>query len=602
MGFIHEFVRSGAPRGAATKGATDLPGGSLSRWNRAFGVSKEDGASTRHTTPSSGGGGTSGSGWTRSLTGETPATARLIQSLRSRSPGGWSDDRYEQSRHFLGIQYITIHRSCEQLAQGEFQVFRKDPTHPDGKRPVYPDDPPEGGRFCRPYDLVRLLQNPNRQDSFGDMMYRWNQQMDLTGKALTFVVPNKLGYPYEMYSIPTALAIPQAVSSPQYPDGYYRIQPVYPYGPFSSYPTPSTSVGAPIPAEWMMEFKYPHPLLRYDGYSPLTALRLHIDEVEAMDKSRWHSMRQVFNPTAVLNFENMEGAQPMNEAEIERIRADLESSQFGPDNVGKLFVATPGANLEQWGTKPVEMDYQSGWDQLVSFIMAGMGISKTAAGMVEGSSYSNLFATLKQFYWLTLDPKCQRFAAGITRTLAPFFGDDLFVEIRCRPINDHEIVHAQIGLGIQAQCLTKNEVRKMLGLHVSPEEWGTEIAGTSHEDLVMMQQEQEAMAAQAGAPPNTGIDDAMGENPNELGAVLDGLVYGARLEDAPTEASRPRSGPLATGSLGPRKSLSARFQFHKKSPKNRHKVFDYMGRELAPVNGKNGHANGHANGSTNGKH
>lgn len=563
MGFIHDIV--------AGKGVSTQPGSSLSRWRRAFNTSKEDGGAGVPSTSDATGG-----TWGRSLTGETPAMARLLSALRSRSPGGWSDDRYEQSRHFNGIQYVVIHRTCEQLAQADFQVFRRDPKHPDGKRPVMPDDPPEGGRFnVRPYDLVRLLQNPNRTDSFGDLMYRWNQQMDLTGKALTWTVPNQLGYPYEMYSIPTALAIPQPVLNAEYPDGFYRIQPVYPYGPFSSYPTPATSVGAPIPAQWMMEFKYPHPLLRYDGYSPLTAMRLHIDEVEAMDKSRFYSMKQTFNPTAVLNFENMEGGQPLPEAEIERIRADLEATQFGPENVGKLYVATPGAELTKFGSNPVDMDYQAGWEQLVGFIMGGMGISKTAAGMVEGSSYSNLFATLKQFYWLTLDPKCERFASGITRTLCPYFGDDLFVEIRCRPINDHEIVHARINLGIQAQCVTKNEVRKMMEMPVTGEEWGKEIAGTSHEDLMMMQQEQQ-MGAQG--MPSSNVDDAMGEEGDSLdqgSGTMDDLMYGgSELESKEAERSRPRSGELAVGSATPRKSFRQDRIMRKRLEKNFDRYMD----------------------------
>src|SRR5260370_35899679 len=109
--------------------------------------------------------------------------------------------------------------------------------------------------------------------------------MTLMGKALTWMVPNKLKTPMELYSIPTAIAIPQPAINPDFPDGYYRIQPIYPYGPFSSYPTPATAVGAPIPAQWMLRVKYPHPLLRYDGYSPMTVLRLQQDEIESIDRS-----------------------------------------------------------------------------------------------------------------------------------------------------------------------------------------------------------------------------------------------------------------------------------------------------------------------------
>jgi hypothetical protein len=64
---------------------------------------------------------------------------RLLEAMRSNAPGGWTDDRYEQTlRHFVGISYVAIHRLCTQLSRAEFQVFHEDPDHPDGRRPVTP--------------------------------------------------------------------------------------------------------------------------------------------------------------------------------------------------------------------------------------------------------------------------------------------------------------------------------------------------------------------------------------------------------------------------------------------------------------------------------
>lgn len=346
----------------------------------------------------------------RSVTSTSDAAfVRLLEAMRSMAPGGWSDDRWEQTRHFLGIAYVAIHRKSVMMGQAEFQVFKKDPHHPDGKRPVTPHDPPDGDRaakYVRPYDLVELLEKPNRQDYFGKWLYRVTQQKDLTGTALTWMVPNQFGTPYEMYCVPTAIAIPQPVVNPDFPDGFYRIQPVYPYGPFSSYPTPNSAVGAAVPAQWMLRFQYPHPLLRYDGYSPLTGLRLHIDEVEMMDRSRWYAMKRSINPSAVLDLSEVDGSEPWVEAELERIRADIEATMQGPENHGQLLVPPPGGRLEPWGRAPIDMEYQAGWDQLVSFIMGGFGITKPAAGMVEDSSYSTLYATLKQLHLVTLQPEC----------------------------------------------------------------------------------------------------------------------------------------------------------------------------------------------------
>lgn len=943
MGFISEQVKAvPAPDARAL-------------WDRTFGVTKED-PRPQQRTPTQ-----------KILAGSDTSYKRLLQAMRSNAPGGWSDDRYEQSRHFVGLAYVAIHRICTRMQQAEFQVFRKDPHHQDGKRPVCEKDPREGDRWAKPWDLVTLLEKPNRQDSFGKMMYRWCfpagtkirmadgsqknieqirlldevltaegnigkvnqchvrdceeglavvklwgyshlkltpehpvmtkrgyvpagelsiddwvaiprykpqesrilqtashiagevkaingrnrskvgqfvpstggtpwpggykkvpdfleltpglgrifglflaeghtakqrrvhwtfnvtemdtlvaelvrllkselgltaairlmnkrktavvvsvwgklwqrlfeslcgkwshakrihpdllcgpddflngiftgwmdgdgceqknksigttvshelalnlfdianflgltpivwqdaskkdkdginhrrswkvatdrnpregedrgdmyekvmelrskglgsskisrivkvhrqviegwfrgsrpnkcvlekdrlwrrvrsvqlepylgkvynfgvsgdnsyvaeaigvhncQQKYLTGSALTWVVPNELGDPVELYPIPTAIAIPQPTMNPQYPNGFYRLQPIYPYGPFSSWPTPSSAVGAAIPAEWMLKFQYPHPLLRYDGYSPLTALRLHLDEIESIDRSRWYSMKRTINPSAVLNLEGMEGAEPLPETEIERIKAEFEISHQGSENVGQLFIAAPGAKLEPWGGKPIDMEYQSGWDQLTAFAMGGLGITKPAAGMIEDSSYSTLFATLKQLNLVTLDPECQDISSELTRGLAHYFGDDLIVEIRCPRIDDHDLKAGKLNQLIQGMAITKGELRRELEMPLWGDERDDEIAGQPSQPQGQPGMEQGGMPGQEGMPPQEQEQDANGQYPDD---ATDGAgEEEAGLQAEPPEITRTRETPgrLGLGALGPRKSLNGK--------------------------------------------
>lgn len=523
MGVIADMARSKASAG--------FPGQNEGArlWRQAFGQSKEDQAKVEKPV-------VRGGSYGRSSISNPAAFVRLLQAFRSMAPGGWSDDRWEQSRHYFGMPYVAIHRQNELLSQAEFDVFIKDPTHPEGKREVTPEDPPQGDRKCRPYDLVKLLERPNNDDSFGDMLAQINLQLDLTGMALDWMVPNKLGTPMELYVVPTATAIPQPAVNPDYPDGYYRIQPIYPYGPFSSYPTPNTAVGAPIPAQWMLRIKYPHPFLRYDGYSPLTALRQHIDELEGMDRSRTASMRNGINPSAVLNFDEVEnGQQDLPWEEIARIQADFQESLQGPDNAGHLYVSAPGSKLEPWGGRPMDMDYPAGWDQVSSFILGALGITKPAAGMVDDSSYSTLFATLKQLYWLTLDPKCNRVAQKFTRHLAPFFGDNLIIEIRCKRIDDHDVNFGKVEKLTTLKGMPKSAIRVALEL--------MDIAPTPE----LVDELSEAGDEQGGGmPPGAAPPAAMpGETPPE-----------AKPNPPEVEAARPDPGNLSAGALGPRKSIN----------------------------------------------
>lgn len=451
---------------------------------------------------------------------------KLLEAMRSDAPGGWSDDRWEQTmRHFTGITYVAIHRLSQQLSRAEFQVFREDPDHPDGRSPVSRSD--KDG-----WELVTLLKKPNRQDSFGKLMYRWSQQKRLTGTALTWLVPNHFGRPYEMYSVPTALAIPQSATNPLYPHGYYRMQPVYPYGPFSTWPSATTSVGAAIPAEWVMKFQYPHPLLRYDGYSPMTGMRLHIDAIEMIDKARHYLMRRGIHPNAVLNSTDAEGTEELNNDILDRLKAEFEGDHMGPENFGRLFVAYAGWKLEQWGNPPSEMAFEQGWDQLSSFILGGgFGITKPAAGMVEDSSYQTLFATMKQLHLITLDPDCNEISQDLTRHVAPYFGDDLIVDVRLPRIDDHEIRFTRIDKAITGKCITKNELRKELEFPLTKEEWGADFAGEAPQQEQPGGEENPMAAAGAEAQPgadgsDAGAGGAVGEDPMAALASLAGEDQG----------------------------------------------------------------------------
>ncbi len=514
MGFFTELVGTAKAFPGQNTGKT--------RWDEVF-ANKERTTSTedrpvRGTSPNS----------NRTLVSSDASFKRLLQAIRSMAPGGWSDNRYEQTARYESGSYVAIDRKARQLARSEFQVYIKDESLPDGKRPVRKDDPPQRP-WCKPYDLIELLQKPNNQDHFGLLMWRWEQQLDLTGMALTWMVPNELGIPVEIYPMPTAVCIPQPAINPDFPDGYYRVQPLYPYGPFSTWPTPHSAVGAPIPAQWMMRFLYPHPLLRYDGMSPQTALRKEIDALNMINTSRHATARRAINPSAVIQMDEAEGAQPWADAEIERVRSEFEADHMGPENSGRLMVMAPGSRLEEFGPNPVDMDYPNGWDQLLSFILGGgFGITKQAAGMVEDSSYSTLFATLKQLHDVTLLPQCELIAAYLTRHLAPFFGDNLIVEIRLPRIDDHEIAMGKLDKLLGMKGMPESVIRygmKQLDLPPDPVVI-KDLAEAAQKEMEMQQQMQPQPGMEGEAPMEEEVD--------------------------PAEAERPTPGNLGEGSLGPR--------------------------------------------------
>lgn len=197
------------------------------------------------------------------------------------------------------------------------------------------------------HPLYKFLLNPNKNDTFDELMYQWSSQLDLTGTSLIWMISNTLGIPVELRSIPTALAIPQPSTTDNYPNGFYRIQPIYPYGTWENISVHPITI---IPAEWMLKFV----------------------------------------------------------------------SSF--DNGGLCPLLAPR-----------------------SF-----------------TTYDSIEFYHKQIRLLVVQPRCNYIAAKLTRHLAPFFGENLRIEI-IAPKLDSE-AQKEIELLVNCRAITKNELREMYGL------------------------------------------------------------------------------------------------------------------------------------------
>ena len=99
---------------------------------------------------------------------------------------------------------------------------------------------------------IQLLTRPNQGQSWAELLADLGAEFDKTGKALLWMVPNQMGVPYEYYSVPVATATLQPVFG-SYPNGYYRIQSLYPIG------APKELKGSIVPAEWIVAFDSMHP-------------------------------------------------------------------------------------------------------------------------------------------------------------------------------------------------------------------------------------------------------------------------------------------------------------------------------------------------------
>jgi len=435
----------------------------------------------------------------------------LLAALRSRAPGQWSQNLLELSRHFSSAIFLAVNTLANQAA-AEHRVYERDPDEPESKTQLPHSDP-----------LCRLLEDPNSDDSTGDLLYQITQQLSLTGISLTWMPRNNdLDVPSELYSIPSCTAFPLPQSA-GYPNGAYRILPLY--GPFTTLPNYRSAAGAIIPADQVIRIKNHHPILRYDGYAVLTALSLQIDTIEAIDRSRWNTQQKGVDSSIAMGFD----PQVFNpdETDLNRLRVQLEALYAGPANVGKILFNPYGTTITKLSNTPMEMAWQEGWSQLVDFALACYGVPRSVASLQDAVNYATFFAALKQFYLLSLNPLLRKIAGKFNKHLVrPYHGPDLLLELIAQKITDEELLERQLANDDRVGLRTVNERRKLRDLEPVKEPWGDERVFVT-------------------SKPESDPDEE--DQPDH---------------DHDVERTRPRN-PEGRGSVGPRKSLLDALERHK---------------------------------------
>lgn len=416
----------------------------------------------------------------------------LLAGLRANAPGAWSDNRLKQSQHFIGVAYTGICAICDGVSSATLEVEDLDQSNEINshiKKAIHVER--KGQRVSYDHELVQLLENPNPEDTWQDFIYEIALQLNLTGNCLIWMVPNRLGLPAEMYVIPTALAYPVPYSQ-AWPRGAWRLTPLYPYGPFAVLPTPVATAGAVVPADDVLHLKNKHPLLRWDGYSALTAGSTQFDIMEQIDQSRWAAFDAGINPSIVFEIDQMKAGTNWTQESLDRFQKKVEQKYANAKNFGRAMVLAPGVSVNPYSTAPINMAYAEGWEQMRDFILSLFGVPKGLVGITEATSYASLYASIKQFFLIKLQPFVNRLAAKLTKFLARRYAPSLRIILPLPALDDPALLESQLSADDKIGMRTVNERRQQRGLALWDDERGERIVGES--EINGQDAEKEALA------------------------------------------------------------------------------------------------------------
>lgn len=390
-----------------------------------------------------------------------PARRALAHTLQSRAPGQPTDNRLEQSQHLVGVTYVAIKVLSDQAAGCDVNVYKlkagaKDGADQDAREPL-----PYGHPLCS------LVRKPNNKETGGMQRRRIVQQLCLTGSAIQWCLSDTDGLPRQTWVIPTGTCYPVQASS-VWPEGAYRINPWLSSGAFAYMPLPQGPGGAIIPSDEIIRTDLPHPLVQYDAYSPLSACSLQLDSLESVERSRTYGMKQSIRPSAILAMDK--GEVFPDQAELDRIKQEFNSKHGGEHNMGRVVVTQAGT-LQPWNGDHSGMGWEAAWSQLCDFVLSVFGVTKSLAFMAEDTSYAALYASIKQFNLLSMSPLLSLVGDTLNVQLVwPRFGEDHFVELTPKKIDDEDLQLRRVQVGIGCGAFEVNELRTMWGYETKP--WG----------------------------------------------------------------------------------------------------------------------------------
>ena len=467
---------------------------------------------------------------------------QYVAAMRSPAPVNWYSNHLGETQRIRGCVYVALKVLADQAASAECKAYKWDPdARMEG-------DTSAKVALPRDHPVSRIIHRPNRWDTGGMLRRRIVQQLCATGTGLLWRVDDGLSTPRDLWCIPTGTYQPVG-PCPPYPDGAYRIMPWYP-GPLAYIPGAWSAGGVVVGASHIVAIRLPHPLVQHEGFSPLSACNTEMDTIDSINTARYSMARRRADPSAMVE---CDGAHKLPDGpELTRLRADLTNLLGGPNKAGAIGILPPGLALKPWEHGTVEVGWIESWNQLVSFVLSVFGVTRSLAFLTEDASYATLYAMLKQFNLFTLCPLLDMISEGLNIQLVePYFGEEYFIELVPKKIDDHQIVEQQLTTDLRAGLRTVNEIRKLRGLEHVKEPWGEERAYAAWNPQIEQALKMQKQAAEQQ-------QQAEGQAVEQNGV----FPAGPEGQEEPTPApNAPRpANPLSRGSLPPR-SLTSRGGF-----------------------------------------
>lgn len=142
--------------------------------------------------------------------------------------------------------------------------------------------------------------------------------------------------------------------------------------------------------------------------------------------------------------------QPLDGTALKRVAAEFREAHSGPGNQGRWRFVGGAENVTELGTGMKDMQFDAGLKRTMQYVLMVCGVPPVVVGSLDGATYANAEAQIKQYLQGTIQPICRFRDSVINLYLARLWGEDLYVQ------TDFSRVEALLpGLDIVSNVVSK---------------------------------------------------------------------------------------------------------------------------------------------------
>jgi HK97 family phage portal protein len=257
------------------------------------------------------------------------------------------------------------------------------------------------------HPLNMLINRPNPETSWLEVMYEWSQSLDLAGNAYASIIRGGVG------GVPTAIWNLQAQYIKAKP-GRERLVDLYEYQQYSG--SKNT-----VQADDMIHLRQPNPNDPVFGMPTLMAAGRATDIDR--ESGNWQKSSLQNRSAASLHVKVPEGTQP---EDVQAIQEAIANKYSGSANADKPFVTS--GEITNLNRTAHEMDFVNSRKAVWAEICAVFGLSMSNLGFTESVNLANAEAMERSLWKNTIIPRLELMKRQLNIQLAYDFGNDVCIE------------------------------------------------------------------------------------------------------------------------------------------------------------------------------